>query len=628
MDRGTPKDKSVGAALVLTFFFGPFGMLYSVAWWAALLMMVGAFFAALLTFFIFGAGAGVFWAASMVWGAVAASNKHSAYCAWLAAQPQAFVATPPQGLSGGLLAPPAPSQLPPTPTAGGAQSASAQLPPALEAAAQPPAGLESPAPNREEEALLGLKRLSELGLITEQEASAKRAEILSHLFPSSPDAEVTVADAHPEQDDIGLAEETAACDRTAVLPTTTVPIVADGGVTEPLAAVPSEAEAHKAGLRSTTPSRRPWLVAGVVAALIVAVAVAGTLFVLSRHHRPASAPSPAAVVVTPSATPSTPTSLASVRLVSDTLSVNVLPTSQGIDGSTEMYPASVTVRVPSTWAHHVAAYGVAGVVLVAPAGWYGSGGVGADDSASATLHSVAASKIRGQLDYQMEGSGSGGFAAQAAAAYFPWVRDNWAAWGYATSPPVANADLAEHFVSKHLTWYTVTKGPQVKAGFQMNGVARATLSGEFSFDYLQVALPTRDHALSTAILRYYLSPNTTINEGVPQTLNNYYTAINSQDYQTAWQLFSPRFQSTTSQSQFADGLSTVIDSDPVIHYVRLVNSTTAVAYVTFTSFQDASQGPNGDTQDSWTLDYRMKRVGWQWLIDYAGPHNGSAHTSG
>ena len=70
------------------------------------------------------------------------------------------------------------------------------------------------------------------------------------------------------------------------------------------------------------------------------------------------------------------------------------------------------------------------------------------------------------------------------------------------------------------------------------------------------------------------------------------------------------------------------DSDPVVHCVRLVNSTTAIVYVTFTSLQDPSQGPNGDSQDNWTLDYRMKRSGWQWLIDYAGPHNGSTHTSG
>jgi hypothetical protein len=31
-NRKMPRDKSVGAALVLTFFFGPFGLLYSAAW--------------------------------------------------------------------------------------------------------------------------------------------------------------------------------------------------------------------------------------------------------------------------------------------------------------------------------------------------------------------------------------------------------------------------------------------------------------------------------------------------------------------------------------------------------------------------------------------------------------------
>ena len=40
--RTTPRDKSVAAALVLTFLFGPLGLFYCVAWWAALLMFVGA----------------------------------------------------------------------------------------------------------------------------------------------------------------------------------------------------------------------------------------------------------------------------------------------------------------------------------------------------------------------------------------------------------------------------------------------------------------------------------------------------------------------------------------------------------------------------------------------------------
>jgi hypothetical protein len=265
------------------------------------------------------------------------------------------------------------------------------------------------------------------------------------------------------------------------------------------------------------------------------------------------------------------------------------------------------------------------VVLIAPAGWYGSGGIGADGSESATMHATGTSAIRGQLTYEMDGAGP---ATYAAAAYFPWVRKGWSQWGYSGSSPSARGGLVEHFSSTHLARYTAASGPEVDHGLQVNGVARVVSGGDWSFDRLEVALPPTDRDLAAAILRYYVSPGMKANEGVPQTLNTYFDAINSQDYQSAWQMFSPRFQATTSLSQFADGLSTVTDSDPVVHYVRLVNATTAIAYVTFTSFQNSSQGPNGDSKDNWTLDYRMKRSGWQWLIDYAGPHNGSTHTSG
>ncbi len=77
-----PKDKSVGAALVLTFLFGPFGLLYaSVA--GGLLMLAVAFVAGVLTL---GIGLLLVWPVTMVWGAIAASNKHSQYQAWLAQQ--------------------------------------------------------------------------------------------------------------------------------------------------------------------------------------------------------------------------------------------------------------------------------------------------------------------------------------------------------------------------------------------------------------------------------------------------------------------------------------------------------------------------------------------------------------
>ena len=56
----------------------------------------------------------------------------------------------------------------------------------------------------------------------------------------------------------------------------------------------------------------------------------------------------------------------------------------------------------------------------------------------------------------------------------------------------------------------------------------------------------------------------------------------------------------------------------MIHSIRAVGSDKAVASVTFTSTQAASQGPNGDTRDNWKLDFTMKRMGpmgLEWLID-------------
>lgn len=235
--RKMPKDKSVGAALVLTFFFGPFGLFYSAAWWGALLMLLGAIVSGVFTM---GIGAGLFWAASMIWGAIAASNKHSRYGAWLATQPQTFVAQQPQG---------GPRYLPLAP-------ASAQLPSSSGDAAQglegSPVGASHSGPvaersAREEAALRELKRLCDLGLITEQEASAKKAEILSRILASSPDDEATVAEEQTASDDASseddspappsapvdiqsesVAEpdhgEVVACNRAPVLATATEPV--------------------------------------------------------------------------------------------------------------------------------------------------------------------------------------------------------------------------------------------------------------------------------------------------------------------------------------------------------------------------------------------------------------------
>jgi hypothetical protein len=103
-----PKDKSVGASLVLTFFFGPLGMLYSTVI-GGLVMMFIAIVVALLTV---GFGLLLVWPVTMVWGAIAASNAHSKHQAWLADKSLTpSPAQPPYQ----MLVPPGPT-LPPPPT--------------------------------------------------------------------------------------------------------------------------------------------------------------------------------------------------------------------------------------------------------------------------------------------------------------------------------------------------------------------------------------------------------------------------------------------------------------------------------------------------------------------------------
>jgi hypothetical protein len=72
-------DKSVGVAFVLTFFFGPLGMLYTDVV-PAIIMIVIALAVGLFTL---GIGLPIVWLVSIIWACVSASNKHSQFQAWL-----------------------------------------------------------------------------------------------------------------------------------------------------------------------------------------------------------------------------------------------------------------------------------------------------------------------------------------------------------------------------------------------------------------------------------------------------------------------------------------------------------------------------------------------------------------
>ncbi|MGA9311731.1 MAG: hypothetical protein WBV74_15350 [Pseudonocardiaceae bacterium] len=75
---GSPIDKSVGAALVLTFFFGPLGLFY-INVRGAVIAIIVSLIVGLLTL---GFGLLFVWPITMVWAAVTASKKHQKFEEW------------------------------------------------------------------------------------------------------------------------------------------------------------------------------------------------------------------------------------------------------------------------------------------------------------------------------------------------------------------------------------------------------------------------------------------------------------------------------------------------------------------------------------------------------------------
>lgn len=66
------QTKSVGVAILLTFFFGPLGMLYSTVSGALIMIVVSV----VLGFFTLGFSLFLTWPISIAWGAMAASSHN------------------------------------------------------------------------------------------------------------------------------------------------------------------------------------------------------------------------------------------------------------------------------------------------------------------------------------------------------------------------------------------------------------------------------------------------------------------------------------------------------------------------------------------------------------------------
>jgi serine/threonine protein kinase len=112
---------------------------------------------------------------------------------------------------------------------------------------------------------------------------------------------------------------------------------------------------------------------------------------------------------------------------------------------------------------------------------------------------------------------------------------------------------------------------------------------------------------------------------VTALLTKYFTAINSADYQGAYNLLGPDAKAAIDSGTFGATHQTSYDNNITVNSVSSAGGNgNLTAWVSFTSLQSAADGPNGDTCDTWSQDYFLIPDGsGGYLID--GTHG---HASG
>ena len=102
---------------------------------------------------------------------------------------------------------------------------------------------------------------------------------------------------------------------------------------------------------------------------------------------------------------------------------------------------------------------------------------------------------------------------------------------------------------------------------------------------------------------------------------DYFTAINSGDYDRVWAMMSPRLRPADA-GKLAESLSTTIDFEVLVNDVKDGAGDTATAHVSFISTQAPDQGPEGQTCTMWDLDYTLEPADGSWQIGRAAGHAG------
>jgi S1-C subfamily serine protease len=110
---------------------------------------------------------------------------------------------------------------------------------------------------------------------------------------------------------------------------------------------------------------------------------------------------------------------------------------------------------------------------------------------------------------------------------------------------------------------------------------------------------------------------------VTATLAAYFDAIDTGDYATAYDQLGPTLRAQQSESSFATALVTTYNYNVDVQSLTEPSSGTALVNLSFTSLQSASEGPDGDSCDNWSLIYTMAEIGGSWVIQSSSGQGGA-----
>jgi hypothetical protein len=106
-------------------------------------------------------------------------------------------------------------------------------------------------------------------------------------------------------------------------------------------------------------------------------------------------------------------------------------------------------------------------------------------------------------------------------------------------------------------------------------------------------------------------------QSVVMFLDEYFTAINSHDYQGYLALLSQQAQQGWTPEHFNSGYGSTVDSGETLESISTAANGDTVAAVTFTSHQNPDSSNNNEACTSWSISLFLGQGGGGYMIDQA-----------